>query len=242
VPPGRATEWEPESERWIEWTRSPGFDAYWTYSAAFFADVLAPAGPRTLEVGCGEGRVARDLSARGHNVVAIEPARSLLAAANAAGSSGEQYAIADGLALPFVDAAFDVVVAYNVLQVVDDLDLALSEVARVLVPGGHLCACIAHPVTDLGEVSEDPGGPRLTIREHYFEPCRVDETVEVAGHAMTFRGRTHSLEHYSLALERAGLLLERMREPRPDIAASAFSRWRAVPLFLNFRAVSPPSA
>jgi ubiquinone/menaquinone biosynthesis C-methylase UbiE len=104
VPQGRASEWEPEAEHWIEWARTTGFDAYWTYRDAFFDEVLAPAGERTLEVGCGEGRVARDLATRGHNVVAVEPAKSLLAAAKAAASSGEGYAVADGAALPFVDA------------------------------------------------------------------------------------------------------------------------------------------
>lgn len=241
VPSGRATEWEPETERWIEWTRTPGFDAYWGYRDEFFDGVMAPVGERTLEIGCGEGRVARDLASRGHNVVAVEPATSLLAAARAAGSTSEKYAVADGMALPFVDAAFDVVVAYNVLQVVDDLEVAVSEAARVLVPGGHLCACIAHPVTDLGDVSEEPGGPRLTIRERYFEPCRVEDTVELEGHEMTFRGWTHSLEDYSIALERAGFQIECLREPRPDLAASKYSRWRAAPLFLNFRAVLPTS-
>src|SRR3954471_14341443 len=127
---GRATEWEPEAERWIEWTRSPGFDAYWTFRDSFFEDVLAPRGSRTLEVGCGEGRVTRDLAIRGHHMVAVEPAKSLLAAARAAGSQGEHYAVADGAMLPFVDAAFDVVVAYNVLQVVDDLNQTLREMAR----------------------------------------------------------------------------------------------------------------
>jgi SAM-dependent methyltransferase len=242
MPRSRASEWQPEAERWIEWTGTPGFDAYWTYRDAFFDEVLSPAGERTLEVGCGEGRVARDLAIRGHNVVAVEPAKSLLAAAKAAGSNGQEYAVADGAALPFVDAAFDVIVAYNVLQVVDDLELALSEAARVLVPGGHLCACIAHPVTDLGDVSEDSSSPRLTIREHYFEPRRVEDTLEIDGHAMTFRGWTHSLEDYSLALERAGFSVERIREPRPDLAASTNSRWRAAPLFMNFRAVLPRSA
>ena len=233
---GRATEWEPEAERWIEWTRTPGFDAYWFWRDAFFDDMLVPPGRRTLEVGCGEGRVARDLRERGHIVFAIEPAATLLAAAKAAGAL-EEYAVAHAAALPFPDAAFDVVVAYNVLQVVDDLDRALVEIARVLETGGRLCACIAHPVTDLGDVSEDASGPRLTIRNDYFERRRVEDNVEIGGHAMTFRGWTHSLEHYSRGLERAGLYIERVREPRPDFVATAYTRWRAAPLFLNFRAV-----
>jgi SAM-dependent methyltransferase len=234
---GRAAEWEPEAERWIEWTRTPGFDAYWYWRDAFFDDVLAAPGRRTLEVGCGEGRVARDLGERGHRVVAIEPARSLLAAAKTAGAHDQLYAVGDGAALPFPDARFDVVVAYNVLQVVDDLDRTVDEIARVLVPGGALCACVAHPVTDLCEVSEDEGGPRFTIRTGYFDAVRIEEDVEIRGHTMTFRGRTHSLEHYSRSLERSGFLIERLREPRPDVAATAHARWRAAPLFLNFRAV-----
>jgi hypothetical protein len=86
-------------------------------------------------------------------------------------------------------------------------------------------------------VSEESGEPKLTIREHYFERRRVDDALELEGHAMTFRGWTHSLEEYSLALERAGFCVERFREPRPDLAASAYRRWRAAPLFLNFRAI-----
>lgn len=233
---GRATEWEPEADQWIEWARTPGFDAYWTFRDSFFEEVLSPAGSRTLEVGCGEGRVARDLALRGHNVVAVEPAHRLLAAASAAGSTSEHYAVADGTMLPFADAAFDVVVAYNVLQVVDDLDLTLSEVARVLVPGGHLCACIAHPVTDLGDVVEGSNGPRLTIRENYLRPRRIDDEIEVDGHPMKFHGWTHSLQDYSLGLERAGFVLERLREPCPDVSDSTNRRWKAAPLFLNFRA------
>jgi SAM-dependent methyltransferase len=163
----------------------------------------------------------------------------LLAAAKSAGSTRQQYAIADGAMLPFADHAFDVVVAYNVLQVVDDLDATVCEVARVLGPGGHLCACIAHPVTDLGDVIDGPNGPRLTIREEYAERRRVDDVVEAGGRVMTFRGWTHSLQDYSVALERAGFYLERLREPRPATSRSTSRRSRAAPIFLNFRAVLP---
>jgi hypothetical protein len=61
--------------------------------------------------------------------------------------------------------------------------------------------------------------------------------VEEGGHAMTFRGWTHSLEDYAMALEGAGLRIEAMREPRPSDASERFRQWQRVPLFLLVRAV-----
>jgi len=229
-------EWEPDAENWLQWARTPGFDAYWYYRDAFFGAILPSAGPRTLEVGCGEGRVARDLAARGHAVVAVDAAPTLVRHANAADAGGV-YAVAAGAALPFGDAVFHTVIAYNSLQVVHDMDGTVREIARVLAPGGFLCACVAHPVTDLGRFTGEEDPPRLTIRDGYFESRRVEDRVEVGGHTMTFRGWTYSFEHYSLALERAGLRLEAMREPQPSAEGEAYARWRQIPLFLNFRAV-----
>src|SRR5262245_24605603 len=65
---GAAMSWEDQAENWLAWARTPGHDAYWSYRDLFFRLLPAP-GRRTLEVGCGEGRVARDLAARGHRVV-----------------------------------------------------------------------------------------------------------------------------------------------------------------------------
>jgi hypothetical protein len=58
---------EERAQGWLAWTRTPDHDAYWRYRDAFFALVPEP-GAATLEVGCGEGRVVRDLVARGHRV------------------------------------------------------------------------------------------------------------------------------------------------------------------------------
>jgi hypothetical protein len=55
---GAAMSWEDQAENWLAWARTPGHDAYWSYRDAFFPLLPAP-GRRTLEVGCGEGRVAR---------------------------------------------------------------------------------------------------------------------------------------------------------------------------------------
>ena len=68
---------EERAQGWLAWARTPGHDAYWTYRDAFFALVPAP-GAATLEVGCGEGRVARDLVARGHRVTGLDASPTLL--------------------------------------------------------------------------------------------------------------------------------------------------------------------
>jgi hypothetical protein len=114
----------------------------------------------------------------------------------------------------------------------------VREAARVLRVGGHLCACVAHPLTDLGGRGEGGFG----IRDGYFESERVEDRVERDGHVMTLRGWTYSLEHYSRALEDAKLCVEMLREPRPSAAGEKYARWRSVPLFLNFRATKAAQA
>jgi SAM-dependent methyltransferase len=227
------SEWDAEGEHWISWARTPGFDVYWYIRDAIFDAVLPARVGRVLEMGCGEGRVTRDLVARGHDVVALDPAETLVRAA-AAEDTAPRYLIADGAALPFSDGEFDTVVAYNVLQVVGDLAGSVAEAARVVRPGGAVCACLIHPVTDMGHFLDDG---RFVLRRAYFERQRVDDTVESNGMTMTFRGWSYPLEDYLRAFEDAGLLIERVREPRPTGHPDRYDRWLEVPLFLALRAV-----
>src|SRR6266545_7708835 len=125
-------DWEQEAANWIALARAQD-DAYWEYSTPFF-ELVPPPGRATLEIGCGEGRVARDLAARGHRVTGIDASPTLLDAARAADPNGE-YVLADAASLPFPDESFDLAVAYNSLQVVDDMSAAVREAGRVLRPG-----------------------------------------------------------------------------------------------------------
>lgn len=231
-------EWEPEAENWVRWARTPGHDAYWHYRDSFF-DLIVPApSRRTLEIGCGEGRVSRDLAARGHRVTAIDAAPTLLRDAQQIDATGS-YVRAQSRALPFPDRCFDLAVAYNSLQslqVVDDMAATVLEAGRVLDRGGHLCACVAHPVTDLGNFGAGDSDVHFVLRPDYFERRRVEETVHHGGLTMTFRGWTYALEHYAVALEEAGFHIEAIREPRPTRPAGRYERWRSVPLFLFLRA------
>jgi SAM-dependent methyltransferase len=229
------TEWEPEAENWVRWARTPGHDAYWYYRDAFFALVPPPAA-RTIELGCGEGRVARDLVGRGHRVVGVEPARTLVRHARDADAGGA-YVVADGAAVPCASGAFDLVVAYNSLQVVADMRRTVREAARLLRHGGHFCLTVSHPAMDLGKFVETDAGTVFAVRPSYFESRRVEDTVGVDGLEITCRGWTYTLEDYMEALGDAGLVVESMREPRPNGPSGRYERWQAVPLFLMARTV-----
>ena len=151
--------WEWQADDWARWARTPGHDAYWLFRDLFFDAIVPTPGRLTLEVGCGEGRVARDLAQRGHTVVALDASPTLTAMA-AAADPGGRYVVGDAAALPFGDGCFDTVVAYNSLMDVADMPASVQEASRVLEPGGRLCVCVTHPTADAGKFqSKQPDAP-----------------------------------------------------------------------------------
>jgi SAM-dependent methyltransferase len=230
--------WDKRASDWLAWARTPGHDSYWNYSAGFFDDIVPPSPAYVLEVGCGEGRVARDLASRNHSVVAIDSSRFLVNEARAADPEAA-YLVGDGTLLPFPDARFDVVVSYNSLQDVDDMPAAIRESARVLRDGGRFCVCVVHPIRDSGSFGSEEGDAPFSISDSYFEARLYNESFERGGLQMTFTSWRYSLEGYARALEDAGFLIERAREPLPDQGATGPHRERSrrIPAFLFIRAV-----
>jgi len=204
-------DWEREAPNWIAWARTSKHDAYWEYSPGFF-DFLPLPGCATLEIGCGEGRVARDLGARGHRVTAVDGSPTLLEAARSTDPSGE-YVLADAADLPFTDDTFDLVVAHNSLMDVQDMPGTVREAARVLKPEGRFCVCVTHPITDIGRFAARDAEAPFIVRRSYFGRQVVEDTVERDGLSITFHGWAYPLEDYALAFEDAGFLIEAMREP-----------------------------
>lgn len=221
---------------WMAWARTPGHDAYWQYRHAFFALLPAPSGA-VLEVGCGEGRVTRDLRERGHDVTAIDASPTLVRAA-AEADPGGSYAVAVAEDLPFADASFDLVATYNVLMDLDDLRRPIAEIGRVLKPGGALCACVTHPFTDASKV--DAGG--MTVDWDYLAGGVLEPVVdERNGLRMTWEGTRFPLHAYTSALEAAGLVIEALSEPQPAAdAPPRYEPWRRLPMFMMFRARKAP--
>jgi SAM-dependent methyltransferase len=106
---------------------------------------------RVLEVGCGRGelaeRMSRELEAR---VVAIDQSERMV---ELTAARGVEAMVGDAQDLPFRDGFFDCAVAAWMLYHVPDLDRGLSELARVLRPGGRLVAATSSE-RNLGELWE----------------------------------------------------------------------------------------
>lgn len=233
-----ASAWERNAAAWIAWARTPGHDSYWRFHRDEFLELLPPPGRRTLDLGCGEGRLARDLGAAGYRVAGVDASPTLVAAAREA-DPGFDVQLADAAALPFADGEFDLVVAFMTLQDVDDLEGALRECARVLEPEGRLCLAIVHPLNSAGAFARDGDDAPFVIEGSYVDESPYADVVVREGLGMTFASVHRPLETYVGALADAGFLIERLRESVAPEQALHGRRWLRIPLFLHVRALKP---
>lgn len=220
--------WEAHARDWITWVRKPGHDSYDRYHRDQFLPLVPPPGRRTLDVGCGEGRLSRHLASLGHDVAGIDASPTLVAAARELSPDTELH-VANAAALPFGDASFDQVVSFMCLHDVDDLDAAVREVARVLEPGGVACIAVVHPINSAGRFERHG---RFVIRGSYLASFRTSDFVERDGLRMTFESQHRPISAYFDALAAAGLVVDALREP----VTESHDSWSRLPLFLHLRA------
>jgi ubiquinone/menaquinone biosynthesis C-methylase UbiE len=94
-----------------------------------------------LDVGCGDGLLAAEFASHGADATGIDAEPMMLALAQSrANAAAISMRFIDGRAerLPFADEMFDRVTASALLCLVPDRAQVLSEMARVLRPGGRL--------------------------------------------------------------------------------------------------------
>jgi demethylmenaquinone methyltransferase/2-methoxy-6-polyprenyl-1,4-benzoquinol methylase len=112
-----------------------GLDLRWRRIAA--AAAVRP-GDRVLDAACGTGDLAvADLRAGAASVTGLDFSTQMLARARRK-SAAVDWVEGDLLGLPFDDGSFDAATIGFGIRNVGDLELALSELRRVLRPGGRL--------------------------------------------------------------------------------------------------------
>jgi len=104
-----------------------------------------PEGGSALDVGCGNGHEVRLIAERvgpGGRAVGLDLSEALLAGARArsVGDARVTFVAADAHAMPFMDGEFDGARVERTLQHVADPITVLSEMARVVRPGGRVVA------------------------------------------------------------------------------------------------------
>jgi 2-polyprenyl-6-hydroxyphenyl methylase/3-demethylubiquinone-9 3-methyltransferase len=105
-----------------------------------FSKVVGPwTGKRVLDLGCGGGFMAEALARSGADTIGVDPSRLAVEAAREHArleNLAIDYRVGTGEHIPLPDAAVDCVVCVDVLEHVDSVDAVLSEITRVLKPGG----------------------------------------------------------------------------------------------------------
>ena len=130
------------SDRYLHYMKDPYWDAF-TYSRKkinqvfeeYFCKVCGC--PHVLDVGCGTGHFLKELSNRGFTCSGCDPSDEMLDYARRL-NPALSFEIAGIQSLPYKSDCFDIVLAVEVMRYIRDIDVALSEVHRVLKPGG-LC-------------------------------------------------------------------------------------------------------
>jgi len=189
-------------------------------------DVAGLAGRRVLEVGCGAAQCSRWLRAQGAEPVAFDVSGGQLAKGrDLAARTGITVPLvqADAQRLPFRDESFDVACsAYGAVPFVADSAAVMSEVARVLRPGGRWVFATTHPFRWC--FRDDPGPDGLVVESSYFDRRAY---VEEDG-----RGATTYVEHHRTIGDRireivaAGLVLDDLVEPEwPDDHKQPWGQW-----------------
>lgn len=96
---------------------------------------LSAPGARCLDIGCNAGLYTNVIHEHGMDVSGVDYSASLVAEARAT-FPGLKFSQASAYSLPFADHSFDVATCFGVIQCLEDWRSALSEMLRILKPGG----------------------------------------------------------------------------------------------------------
>jgi len=232
--------WDEHAQWWIDGFTNGADPEYVEQIIPLAVEELAGR-VHVLDLGCGDGQIARALAAQGANVLGVDPTQLHIDVAIERGG-GPQYLLGGATDIPADDNSFDAVVACLVFEHIDQMDEAMTEVARVLKPRGQFSFFLNHPLL------QTPGSG--WIDDHIIDPpeqyWRIGpylvetESIEEVEKDVYIRFIHRPLSRYVNALIANGMTIERMVEPSPPAGflarAPEYALAHTVPRLLYLRA------
>jgi ubiquinone/menaquinone biosynthesis C-methylase UbiE len=163
-----------------------------------------PHGLNVLDLGCGTGRHALWLAARGATVTAIDFSEGMLAEARRKPGAEKTRFLCHDLHrdLPMEDGAFELVVSGLVLEHLKELAGFFGEMRRLLKPGGRAVISAMHPAM-------------------FLRGSQARFTDPATGELVLPGSVPHSLGEFVMAAVRAGFQLTEIVEASPDVEFAA---------------------
>ncbi|MCA9716197.1 MAG: class I SAM-dependent methyltransferase [Myxococcales bacterium] len=188
--------------------------------------LIGDAPGRVADIGCGTGRHALPLAARGARVTGVDFSTGMLAALRRKRPPATLTLIEHDLrtGLPLATGAFDTVLCSLVLEHITALGDVLGEFVRVLRPGGRVVLADLHP-------------------EMFRRGLHARFRVEGDEEKIQIEGVDHTISDYVMAIVGAGLVIEAMEEHRMDEVTAARSpsarKYIGEPMLLCFALRAP---
>jgi len=194
--------WDSNAEAWTKAVRTGAIGSRRAGTdAAILAAIRRSRGRRVLDVGCGEGWLARAIASDGFAVTGIDGSAALVERARAAGGGRFEVMTYDAFSAhpASVGGPFDIAVL-NFALLAELISPLLGAVRQCLAPGGMLLFQTLHPV----EVSRG---------EPYLDGWRVETFGSLEGFAHPMPWYFRTLASWTREMERAGFFIERIDEP-----------------------------
>ena len=231
--------WDEHAQWWIDGFTNGADPEYVEQIIPLAVEELAGR-VKVLDLGCGDGQIARALAAQGADVLGVDPTQLHIDVAIERGG-GPTYLLGGATQIPAPDNSFDAVVACLVFEHIDQMDEAVTEVARVLKPQGQFSFFLNHPLL------QTPGSG--WIDDHIIDPpeqyWRIGpylvetESIEEVEKDVYIRFIHRPLSRYINALIANGMTIERMVEPSPPAGflarAPEYALAHTVPRLLYLR-------